>query len=314
MTSILLPSIIALAVALATYAVAQLMTAGADDKRKLKQRLVTQTRSESVYSRQSVVLQTDERGLASWPMFVNLNRQLSIAYPNMSMERFILQAIGLGILLALLIGGLSASLMVMVVALGFGFYVPFFILGTKRAKRQRMMANQLPEALDFLSRVLRAGHSLSTGLQMMGEELPQPIAAEFTRCYHQHSLGQPMEECLKEMSRRVDSTDFAFFVTAVLIQRQTGGDLCEVLDNISGMIRQRIRLQANVKAKTAEGRFTGYILVAFPLVMFLVSNALNPEYAGVLTRTPTGLMMLGVTAVMLILGLFMIKKITVVRV
>lgn len=157
MTSILLPSIIALAVALATYAVAQLMTAGADDKRKLKQRLVTQTRSESVYSRQSVVLQTDERGLASWPMFVNLNRQLSIAYPNMSMERFILQAIGLGILLALLIGGLSASLMVMVVALGFGFYVPFFILGTKRAKRQRMMANQLPEALDFLSRVLRAG-------------------------------------------------------------------------------------------------------------------------------------------------------------
>jgi tight adherence protein B len=176
------------------------------------------------------------------------------------------------------------------------------------------MANQLPEALDFLSRILRAGHSLSTGLQMMGEELPEPIASEFTRCYHQHSLGQPLENCLKEMSARVDSTDFAFFVTAVLIQRQTGGDLSEVLNNISGMIRQRIRLQANVKAKTAEGRFTGYILVAFPMVMFLLSNAINPQYAGVMIRTPIGLTLLGVAGGMMMFGLLAIRKITTVRV
>src|SRR5204863_8156518 len=136
--------------------------------------------------------------------------------------------------------------------------------GQKRGRRQRAIANQLPEALDFLSRVLQAGHSFSTGVQMMSEELLDPLKTEFRRCYDQHSLGQPLEDSLKEMTTRVESTDFAFFVTAVLIQRQTGGDLAEVLNNISDMIRQRIGLQQHVKAKTAEGRFTGYIMVAFP--------------------------------------------------
>lgn len=314
MTNILFPSLIATAVAMAAYAVAQLAAAGAGDKRKLKQRLTAETQIENAFIARSVVLQAEEQGLASWPMFAGLNRQLTIAYPNMTLERFLLQAIVLGIVTALVIGGMSGSVLVTIVALGFGTYIPFFLLMNKRAKRQRMMANQLPEALDFLSRVLRAGHSLSTGLQMMGEELPEPIATEFTRCYHQHSLGQALEDCLKEMSRRVDSTDFAFFVTAVLIQRQTGGDLSEVLNNISGMIRQRIRLQANVKAKTAEGRFTGYVLVAFPMVMFLLSNAINPEYAGVLLRTPTGLMMLGIAGAMMMVGLLAIRKITTVRV
>jgi tight adherence protein B len=116
------------------------------------------------------------------------------------------------------------------------------------------------------------------------------------------------------MSKRIESTDFAFFVTAVLIQRQTGGDLSEVLGNISGMIRQRIRLQQHVKAKTAEGRFTGYILSAFPAVMFVISYSLNPEYAGVLIKTNIGLMLLGIAFGLQMLGLFFIKKITTVTV
>jgi tight adherence protein B len=172
----------------------------------------------------------------------------------------------------------------------------------------------LPEALDFLSRVLRSGHSFSTGLQMMGEELPQPLAGEFRRAYDQHSLGLSVEESLKDMAKRIESTDFAFFITAVLIQRQTGGDLSEVLGNISGMIRQRIRLEQHVKAKTAEGRFTGYILSAFPAVMFVLSYMLNPDYAGVLIRTNTGLTLLGVALGLELMGLYFIKKLTTVRV
>ncbi len=314
MMSIIFPSLIALAVALAAYGVGQFFTGDRVEKKKLHERLTSETQIENIYVQRSAVLATHETGLASMAMFVNLNRHLTVAYPTMTLERFLLKASVIGILTALLIGGMSGSIVVTIVALSFGFYVPFFLLSAKRNKRQRMMADQLPEALDFLSRVLRAGHSLSTGLQMMGEELPEPIAGEFTRCYHQHSLGSPLEECLKEMSRRVDSTDFSFFVTAVLIQRQTGGDLSEVLNNISGMIRQRIRLQANVKAKTSEGRFTGYVLVAFPIIMFLLSNAINPDYAGILMRTPTGLTMLGIAASMMMLGLFAIRKITTVRV
>src|SRR5437763_13379614 len=98
------------------------------------------------------------------------------------------------------------------------------------------MSDQLPEALDFLARILRAGHSLTTGLQMMGTELPDPLAQEFRRCYDQHSLGQPLEDCLREMAARIESTEFQFFVTAVLIQRNTGGDLSQVLNNISSTI------------------------------------------------------------------------------
>ena len=168
----------------------------------------------------------------------------------------------------------------------------------KKNKRQRQLALQLPEALEFLQRVLRAGHSLSTGLSMMAEELPQPLSAEFRRCYDEHSLGQPLEECLREMARRIESTDFAFFVTAVLIQRQTGGDLSQVLGNISGMIRQRIRLQQYVKAKTAEGRFTGYILVCFPVLMFFIASSMNPEYKKNLLGTSSGLTMLSIAAVL----------------
>jgi tight adherence protein B len=149
---------------------------------------------------------------------------------------------------------------------------------------------------------------------MMSEELPEPLAGEFRRAYDQHSVGISLEQALKDMVQRIDSTDFAFFVTATLIQRQTGGDLSEVLKNISGMIRQRIRLQQHVRAKTAEGRFTGYILAAFPFLMFVISYTLNPTYAGVLIQSSTGIGMLITAFAMTLLGLFLIRKLTTVKV
>ena len=123
-----------------------------------------------------------------------------------------------------------------------------------------------------------------------------------------------LEESLKDTAVRVDNPDFGFFVTAMLIQRQTGGDLSEVLSNISDMIRQRIRLQQHVKAKTAEGRFTGYILVVFPVVLFFVSYYLNPKYASVLLHTSTGLWLLALAGAMLMLGTWCIRKITTIKV
>jgi tight adherence protein B len=201
-----------------------------------------------------------------------------------------------------------------VAAAAAGGYLPFMLLNVRANKRQRLIALQLPEALDFLTRVLRAGHSLSTGLQMLGEELPQPLCGEFRKAYDQHSLGVSLEDALRETAARIESSDFAFFVTAVLIQRQTGGDLSEVLKNISNMIRGRVRLAQHVKAKTAEGRFTGYVLVAFPAIMFLLSYYMNPGYAGVLLRDPGGRMLLGTAVGLQILGLFAIKKITTVKV
>ena len=203
----------------------------------------------------------------------------------------------------------------MAVALGaVGAYVPIFLVSSKRAKRKHQFNQLLPEALDFLSRVLRSGQSMSTGLQMMSQELPDPLAAEFRRCYDQHSLGQSLEDGLRDMAVRVNSTDFAFFVTAVVIQRQSGGDLGGVLNNISSMIRKRQRLAQSVKSKTSEGRFTGYIMVCFPAVMFGIIYMINPEYGNTLLHTDMGHKFLGVAFGLQMLGLFLIRKITTIRV
>lgn len=315
MQAVLLPIVIAAAVSLAVLGIVQLLTGSSGSKRRLQERLTVESLpGGGTRHYRSVVLETERHGLARFECFAGVHRDLTIGFPGMSLEKFFGICISVGMVLALLIGGLSGSMVVTVVAFAFGTYLPFFALMTKRGKRQRMMADQLPEALDFLSRILRAGHSFSTGMQMMGEELPHPLAGEFIRAHQMHALGAPMEDCLKEMAARIESTDFSFFVTAVLIQRQTGGDLAEVLNNISDMIRQRIRLQGQVKAKTAEGRFTGYILVAFPMVMFLLSNAVNPDYAGKLLDTGIGLMMLTIAGVMMMAGLLAIRKITTVKV
>jgi tight adherence protein B len=290
------------------------------EKRKLLQRLSGsgEGASRASAAQQSITLLQESDGLSSvlsqFSLFGRLEKMLIYAAPEMSLSTFTLIALGSGLGAAVVTFAVSASALVAAVAGALGIYTPCIWLSTKRARRQRQLVDQLPEALDFLSRILKAGHSLSTGLQMMAEELPQPIAGEFRRAYDQHSLGQSLEEALRDTSRRIDSTDFAFFVTAVLIQRQTGGDLSEVLGNISGMIRQRIRLQQHVKAKTAEGRFTGYILSAFPAVMFVIAYSLNPAYTGVLIRTDTGLIMLAVALGLQCLGLYFIKKLTTVTV
>jgi tight adherence protein B len=252
--------------------------------------------------------------LTRWSPLEALHRMVVQAYPSMNVATFVVIAalagfvsFCFGMLMThnTIIAGVSAVL---------GGYVPFLLLSQKRSRRQRLLAMQLPEALDFLARVLQAGHSFSTGIQMMSEELPDPLRSEFLRCYEQHSLGQPLEDSLKDMATRIESTDFAFFITAVLIQRQTGGDLSEVLKNISSMIRQRIRLAQNLKAKTAEGRFTGYILVAFPMVMFVIVSFLNPSYTRNLTDTSTGQRMLMIAFGLQMLGLWAIRKLTTVKV
>src|SRR3954451_20734532 len=318
MEGMTIPILVAMSVALLAFAGAQLAAALADgERRKLKQRLSIENRPGlgADDGRRSITLhQQNLSVLARVPFLAKLSRKLLQAYPEASLARFLLLCGGIGFVVFLMGAVLLDAPLIGPAAAMISAYVPVLIVDGKRARRQRALAEQLPDALDFLSRILRAGHSLSTGLQMMADELPKPLAGEFRRAYDQHSLGQGMDECLKEMAGRIESTDFAFFVTAVLIQRQTGGDLSEVLGNISSMIRQRLRLQSHVKAKTAEGRFTGYILTAFPAVMFALSYALSPEYAGVLLKTSTGLTLLGVALGLQLLGLYFIKKITPVRV
>lgn len=321
MEGMLLPILIAGSVVLVVFALFSVLSNVFDpQKRKLSQRLTNEGRpAERSQAAKSIVNNPMEVAGLSGVMirvslFGSLHRKLLHAWPELSLAKFVGFTGLLAFTLMAISGAVTGSLIVSGVAAAIGLYIPFLILTSRKNKRQKMLALQLPEALDFLSRILKAGHSFSTGLQMMGEELPAPLGTEFRRAYDQHSLGFTIDDALKDMATRIDSTDFAFFVTAVLIQRQTGGDLSEVLGNISGMIRQRIRLQQHVKAKTAEGRFTGYILAAFPAVMFVLASVLNPEYAGVLWKTSIGIGLLATAFGLTLIGLFVIKKITTVRV
>jgi tight adherence protein B len=285
-----------------------------NNHKRLQQRLAQEGRAASLEPAARVIKRDIE--VAGWsavfiklPGMESLHRAIEQTWPKLTLARFLGIAGGIGLVAFLLAGAIFGSLLLACAASVAGGVIPFMVLSMRRSKRQRMLNEQLPEALDFLSRILRAGHSLTTGLQMVGEELPNPLAEEFRRAYNSHSLGRTLDDALKEARVRVNSTDFGFFVTAVMIQRQTGGDLAEVLDNISGMIRSRLRLQQHVMAKTAEGRFTGYILTGFPVAMFFITYAMNPPYAGVLLEG-TGLYLLGTAAVMVVIGLIVIRKIT----
>ncbi len=325
MDSLYVPLLIAAAVALLVWGIG-MAVAGIlkGEKRKLQQRLRDESAQRAAGNGGgsqlplSITRQNEITGasatLAMWSPMQSLHRYVIQASPNTTLSRFVITCLTSSIVLFMTASLLTNSMLITIGCAALGLYFPFLMLSSKRTRRQRDIAMQLPETLEFLSRVLQAGHSFSTGVQMMAEELPDPLRSEFRRAYEQHSLGQPMEDALKEMATRIESTDFAFFITAVLIQRQTGGDLSEVLKNISSMIRQRIRLQQHVKAKTAEGRFTGYILVAFPAVMFVLVSFMNPEYAQNLTGTSIGQKMLGTAFGLQMLGLWAIRKLTTVQV
>jgi tight adherence protein B len=314
------PILLAATVALFAWALSHLFVNRGSVRNRVSERL---SGDGKVYrpagQERSIVIQPSDvtalaKALARQSYFQKVQRRLSVVFPSASLSKFVLlSGIG-GIVTVVVTIPIVNSIPVACCIGALVLYAPFFLLANKVAKRNKLMSDQLPEALDFLARILRAGHSLSTGLQMMGTELPDPLATEFRRCYDQHSLGQPLEDCLRDMAQRFDSTEFAFFVTAVLIQRQTGGDLAIVLGNISGTVRSRMRLAGFLRAKTAEGRFTGYILVGFPLLMFAVAYSLNPDYAGKLLHTETGQKLLATAITLQITGLIAIRKLTQVKV
>jgi len=205
--------------------------------------------------------------------------------------------------------------MVMAPALAAGLGIcPLFWLSFRRKRRLKKFGKQLPEALELISRALRAGHSLASGISLVAEEMPDPIRKEFQRCYESQNLGVPLEEALEEMSVRVPNLDLRFFVTAVTLQRQTGGDLAEILDKIGSLVRERFKIWGQIQALTGEGRLSGIILLALPPALFVVTYRLNPDYCTVLFTEPMGRHMLIGAIVMQILGALVIRKIVDIKV
>jgi tight adherence protein B len=197
---------------------------------------------------------------------------------------------------------------------GVMFMIPFAWLWNKRRVRLNTFAAQLPDAMELVARALRAGHALGAGMHLVADEMPSPIADEFGRVYEEQNLGIPLEEAMRGMTDRVPNLDLRFFVTSVAIQRQTGGDLAEILDKIGYVIRERYRILGQVKALTGEGRLSGVVLIALPFVLFLVMLHIQPGYVQALWTEPEGIKMSVFALLMQVLGAAVIKKIVDIKV
>jgi len=198
--------------------------------------------------------------------------------------------------------------------MGLGALVLPLIIWHKRNVRMAAFAEEFPDALDLLVSALRAGISFSSALQIVAEESPEPIRSEFAIVVEEQSLGVEMREALGNLASRVDSVDIKFFVTAIVLQRDTGGNLTEVLDNTSRLIRDRFRILGDIKTFTAQGRLTGAILTCLPMAMAIFMIASAPEYFFKMWEKPEGRTILGVAAFMQLLGALAIRKIVDIKV
>jgi tight adherence protein B len=222
-------------------------------------------------------------------------------------------AIGLGF-----VGGLISTILVNVyvapVGGGLLFVTPFVWLWWKRAARMKKFAAQLPEGMELVARALRAGHSLAAGMHGVADEMPEPISKEFGRVYEEQNLGISLEDALGNMCGRIPNLDLRFFVTSVNIQRQTGGDLAEILDRIGHVIRERFKILGQVKALTAEGRLSGIVLIALPIGLFLLMLHMKPDYIQLLWTDELGIKMSIAAIVLMLIGSYAIKKIVDIKV
>ena len=216
------------------------------------------------------------------------------------------------------VGAMISTMLVNIYASPIGglllFSLPFIWLWVKKTLRMKKFAAQLPDGMELVARALRAGHSLASGFHVVAHEMPDPICKEFARVYEEQNLGMTMEDSLQNLCDRVPNLDLRFFVTSVNIQRQTGGDLAEILDRIGHVIRERFKILGQVKALTAEGRLSGIVLIALPIGLFLMMLHMKPDYVELLWKDKMGQQMSIGAIILMLIGSYAIKKIVDIKV
>lgn len=247
------------------------------------------------------------------PSIDGLRRLHERADVRLPFERFLMLMGGLAAAGGL-VGAFLVPIVLVPVAALFAAATPVLWLSHRAKRRLRQFLDAMPEAVELIGRALRAGHGLASGMNLVSDEMKGPVAEEFGRVFEEQNLGVPLEVALRGLADRMPSMDVRFFVTAVIIQRATGGDLAEVLDKIGRLIRQRFELFGHVRALTAEGRLSGIVLLAMPpgLLGFLCFS--NYKYVSVMFTTPLGAKMLAITAGLQVVGALAIKKIVAIKV
>jgi tight adherence protein B len=252
----------------------------------------------------------------------NIDRMATQALKGSSLERWLEQSgntasVGAVLGVTLMFGVVAAAAALIfskfwwVAALAFvaGLSVKPLLLKRKRANRLYKFEEHFPEALDLLSRAVRAGHAFSAGMKMVADELGEPVGPEFRKAFDEQNYGLPLKESLNNLAVRIPLLDVRFFSTAVLIQRETGGNLAEILDNLSNVVRERFKIRRQVRVHTAHGRFTGWVLMALPAFLALALSFINPEHMQLLFNERLGQLMIGGVIVMQTIGFIWIKQV-----
>jgi tight adherence protein B len=243
------------------------------------------------------------------PHLQDIELMLQQAGMSWTIQTYILLAVGLGAGFGLATLTLTQSLRIALLAAVFGGALPYLVVRRKRNKRLNKFEEQLPETIDLLGRAIRAGHPLSSGLKMIADEAYEPVAGEFRRSFEEQRFGLPLEDSLMAMADRVGLVDVRILTTAILIQRNVGGNLAEILDNLAYTIRERFKIRRQLRVYTAQGRISGYVLGLLPIVLGCVFYLLNPAYIMTLFLDPAGHIALTVAVILQLLGFLWIRKI-----
>ena len=228
---------------------------------------------------------------------------------KMSISGVLLLAGVCGALFAVLVTMLTRSPFGIPAGFAIGCALPFMFLKYKRTKRLRAFEEAFPEALDLIARALKAGHAFATGLKMAADELAEPVGPEFRKTFDEQNFGLPLKDALENLTLRIPILDVRFFATAVLIQRETGGNLSEILENLAHVVRERFKILRQVRVYTAHGRLTGYVLLALPAVLSIALMFINPDHMNMLFREHMGQILLMVAIGMQIAGYIWIKQV-----
>lgn len=256
-----------------------------------------------------------ERILLKMPRAHKLDRLILQANLNWTVSRLVLTCMAMSLSSFLVVSSLlHQPLLTGALVAAAMAAAPLMYLQRRRTKRLTKLERQLPDALDLLTRALRAGHAFGSGLQMIGQEMAEPIASEFRFVHDEINFGVSLEQALTNLSVRVPITDLRYFVVAVLIQRESGGNLTEVLTNLSRLIRQRLKLFWHIRILSTEGRLSAWVLGAMPFALAALMNLFNPAFMSPLWTDPIGIAIVRNMLLLMAFGILLLRKITRIRV
>jgi tight adherence protein B len=318
MSELVIALLVFLVVALATFAVASLFDERRAQSRLIKDRLATVQKAPEREPDEELALVRDEQ-LSKIPALDTFLRrsarvsamQESLLQAGMKFRagNFLALCVMFGVLFGIVVFIFSKNAAIGWAALVIGSFLPYAFVSYRRQKRFEKIEELFPEAIDTLARAVRAGHAFTTALEMISNEISEPLASEFRKLYEEQKFGMPVRDALMNLTQRVPLVDVKFFVTAVMLQRETGGNLAEILDNLSYVIRERFKIQRQVRVHTAQGRLTMALLMAMPPTVVAILLVFSPDFVKPLFYDPFGHILLVVAITLQTIGYFVIRKI-----